>query len=146
MWERCVPSCGACCFFKIDDTGPKIECDKLKKVEKAFGPRKKFAEKVGRIWFLKTLENYDSSRIGVRSNLSGSTHAGGCPCVFLDVNNGHECKIVRDVGKKYQPTTCKEWSCKTIGKKAQILQRKGHIDIGKDLKHKSIDEIVKILK
>jgi len=145
MWEKCVPSCGACCFFDKGDTGPRIEAGKLKKIEKIFGARKNFADKVGRWWFLKNQEDYDQSRIGVRSELGGGTHTGGCPCVFLDVSNGHECKIVRDVGKKFQPSTCREWNCMTIGKKAQELQRKGIIDIEKDLNHKPIGEIVKIL-
>ena len=143
--DRCVPNCGACCFFKEEDTGPMIECGKLKRIEKVFGPRKNFADKVGRKWFLKTVEDYDLSKAGVRAGLGGGAHVGACPCVFLDTSNGHDCKIIREVGRKFQPTTCKEWNCTTIGKKAQALQRRNSIDIGRDFRHRPIEEIVELL-
>jgi hypothetical protein len=146
MWKRCVPNCGACCFFQKGDTGPRIECDKVRKIEKVFGPRKNFAEKVGRHWFLKTVGDYDRSKIGVRSKLGGGTHVGDCPCVFLDTNNGHGCKIVKIIGEKFQPTTCEEWSCMTIGKKAELLQQKKLIDIGTDFIHSSIGEILDLVE
>ena len=146
MWYKCVPNCGACCFFKKGDTGPAIEAGKIKKIEKVFGPRKEFADKVGRKWFLKTNEDYDPKKVGPRSKLGGGTHVGECPCIFLDTSNGHSCKIVRDVGKKFQPSTCNEWHCKTIGRKAQTLQEQGDLDIGNDFKEKTLDEIIKFLE